>query len=380
LADAAGLALELSGTTIQCLISRSQRTSRLGAPDTLSLTLRLRHTTDLGTGVSIRRRSFAVVNFIQIHGQGIWDDEVFWAGRLQLEACGWLLTLDQRKDLSDVIESLDAGGGFALTHAACIERTDGGYFDVAAADDIVDVLYALMSFACGRNVSFVLDAGANEAGQQTWRRWLIPSVDAWTDASTWFDAQRPHQLNAMFARLVLRWADIGWRHAVQLGIYWYVLAMQNASTAESSIVLAFTGLELVGWFWLVELEESQSAAAFDKLGAAERLRRLLRRVGVTLSIPSALVRLVAHASSANWSDGPGALADLRNSSVHPKRRARVFDAPDDVVWDASTLARWYLELSLLALLGHEGTYLNRTARPASYGLEYVPWTVNQATE
>jgi hypothetical protein len=131
---------------------------------------------------------------------------------------------------------------------------------------------------------------------------------------------------------------------------------------------------------LVELERAHSVSAFDGKDAAERLRFLLRRAGVDLSIPAGLPILGAHAATAGWADGPAALAVLRNSAIHPRRRGRVFDAPDPVRWEACTLALWYLELSLLALLGHKGTYVNRIERRTSFGLEYVPWAIEETPD
>lgn len=365
----------LDGAQVECLVSSFAHERQRGAPPVLRATLRLRGTTDFGIGTSLRRVTFGVVNFTDFLGTWLEDARGGWSGRLQLEAAGWRVVVDQRRDLGAVTEQLEQEGGFAITHVGSLERIDGSAFDIAEADGVLDALYSLFSFARGHTVSLVLLEGTDDAGSRTWWRWIVPSVDAWCDPLTWFDRQRPDGLSSMFETLLGRWSDEGWRRAVQLAVYWYVLALQNASTADSSIVLAFTGLDLVAWFWLVELESKFAAAAFDKTGAAERLRRLLERIGVEPAIPTDLPNLMSHAVAEGWADGPAALAVLRNSAVHPKRRARVFDAPDEALWEASTLATWYLELGLLALLGHEGTYINRVTRRTNYGLEYVPWAV-----
>jgi len=372
--------VSVNGTRVECLVSNFLDSWKTGEGRTLQLTLRLRGTTDFSDGSRLRRLTFGIVNFTDFLGRHLADTKSGWAGRLILEAGGWRITIDGRRDLREVTKRLDDEGGFAVTHAGCLERSDGAMFDIQAADGVMDALYLLLSFARGHSASLVLHRGEDESGSRAWWRWLVPSVEAWSDPLTWFDEQRPDQLNAMFSTLVDNWSDAGWREAVQLGVYWYVLALQNAPTADSSIVLAFTGLDLVGWFRLVELEHAHSVAEFDKKEAAERLRHLLRRSGVPLEIPAALSTLAAHAAKEGWADGPAALGVLRNSAVHPKRRARAFDAPDRVRWEACTLALWYLELALLALLGHGGTYINRTERPTSYGLEYVPWGTKEGLE
>jgi hypothetical protein len=373
--------LSVDGSRVECLISNFFDSWKAGEGRTLNLTLRLRDTTDFGDGTGLRRITFGIVNFTDFIGRNIGESKSgWWAGRLVLEAAGWRVTIDGRRGLGDLARRLDEEGGFAITHAGCLERADGAEFDVTAADDVADAVYLLLSLARGHTVSLVLHRGEDESGARVWWRWLVPSVDAWSDPPTWFDEQRPDQLNEIFSTLVSNWSDAGWREAVQLGVYWYVLALQSASTADASTVLAFTGLDLVGWFWLVELERTHSVSSFDGKDAAERLRFLLRRAGVDLSIPAGLPVLAAHAATAGWADGPAAIAVLRNSTVHPKRRGRVFDAPDPVRWEACTLALWYLELSLLALLDHKGTYINRIERRTSFGLEYVPWATEETPD
>lgn len=374
------VSLSVGGSRVECLISSFSDSMKAGQGRTLNLTLRLRDTTDFGDGARLRRITFGIVNFTDFIGRNIGDSRSGWAGRLVLEAGGWRVTIDCQRALGDLARRLDEEGGFAITHAGCLERLDGAEFDVAAADGVADALYLLLSLARGHAVSLVLHRGEDESGARVWWRWLVPSVDTWSDPPTWFDEQWPDQLNGIFSTLVRNWSDAGWREAVQLGVYWYVLALQSASTADASTVLAFTGLDLVGWFWLVELEGTHSVSSFDGKDAAERLRLLLRRTGVDLSIPAGLPVLAAHAAAAGWADGPAALAVLRNSTVHPKRRGRVFDAPDPVRWEACTLALWYLELSLLALLGHNGTYINRIERRTSFGLEYVPWATAETPD
>jgi hypothetical protein len=202
---------------------------------------------------------------------------------------------------------------------------------------------------------------------------LNPTADSWSDPLTWFNEQAPDELNSLFETMLLRWSDEGWQKAAQLAVYWYVLAQQNAASSDTALVLAFTGLDLVGWFRLVEFDAKYSASALDNANAAERLRRLLDHTGISATLPPKLPKLTAHAAAMGWSDGPAALAALRNATVHPRRRERVFDSPDEVRWEALKLALWYFELSILALLGHQGTYINRIEHKTSHGLEYVPW-------
>jgi hypothetical protein len=359
---------------VECSVGRFLDSCHAPGAATLTVIMRPTDTVTFGSGAALQRVTFGVANFVDYVGSVLKEGGRGWRGRLKLEAEGWTVTLDARPDLKEIVGALEEQGGYAVTHAGCLERSDGAAFSAEDATGVVDALHLLLSAARGHTVSLILESGEDERGARVWSRWINATVDAWSDPLTWFDEQRPEQLAPMFAKIVARWADDGWRKAAQLAVYWYVLALENASNADTSIVLAFTGLDLLGWFQLVELEQAFSASKFDAEQADERLRRFLRRIGVDAAIPPALTALSRHAATEGWCDGPKALAVLRNATVHPKRRARAFDAPDEARWEASTLSLWYLELGLLHLLGHEGVYVNRIRRKAEPGLEYVPWS------
>ncbi len=363
----------IDGTQVQCLVANFEGTTHVDGRRELSAVLLPVDTNDFGSGEVLSRITFAVVNFDEYLGDPISNQGGSWCGRLVLVAKGWRVTLDQRQDLRDMFAILKAEGGFAHTHAGSLEHSDGSPFSVRDAQIVLDVLYFLLSFARGHDVSLVLHRGEDALGSKKWWRWLNANVDAWCNPPTWFDKQRPEQLDAMFKELLEGWSDEAWRKAMWLAVHWYRLAQQNSSTDEAAIVLSFTGLDLLSWFRLVEVDAQFTATLFDGLPANQRLRLFLEGIGVTTGIPSDLPDLAAHATREQWRDGPACLAALRNAAVHPRRRGKVFDAPDRVRWDASKLALWYLELGLLSMLGHNGTYINRVARRTGHGLELVPW-------
>jgi hypothetical protein len=191
-----------------------------------------------------------------------------------------------------------------LTHAGRVERSDASAFSIDQVDDALDALYLLLSFARGRNVSLVLHRGEGAAGERRWWRWLNATVDPWSKSHTWFDQQRPEQLSAMYSTLLTRWQDEDWRKPMQLGVYWYKLAQQNASTSEAAIVLAFTGLELVSWFHLVELTQKYTPSKIDNEDAAQKLRLFLTEIKVDVAIPPTPSDLTAYSATRGWADGP----------------------------------------------------------------------------
>jgi hypothetical protein len=102
---------------------------------------------------------------------------------------------------------------------------------------------------------------------------------------------------------------------------------------------------------------------------------MLSEAAVPLDVPRCLEDLAAFASTDSpgkpiWADGPQALTEIRNSLVHPTKRMRALDLPDGVMSNAAILGIWYLELSLMFLLGYDDVYVSRVG---AWSKGPVPW-------
>ena len=64
-----------------------------------------------------------------------------------------------------------------------------------------------------------------------------------------------------------------------------------------------------------------------------------------------------------------ALTKLRNNAVHPKKAP----VPAGAYYEAWELARWFIELSVLSVIGYQGNYANRLVREFEGQVEVVPW-------
>jgi len=91
---------------------------------------------------------------------------------------------------------------------------------------------------------------------------------------------------------------------------------------------------------------------------------VLSLLSIPLDVPATLRDLALVAKAQGWT-GPAAMTEVRNSIVHPDQRSR--GKLDDVLWDTSLLAVRYVELILLALLGHNGLYASRVDLPQVLG-------------
>jgi hypothetical protein len=187
-----------------------------------------------------------------------------------------ILIAPARSSERDLQESLDANGGYAITHVVEVTRPSGRGFTPDEALSFIQEVYWFFSFARKSWTSPVLYAG-HEKGKLCWERWEQPFyIDPWSP--------HPRQLtekilNAMLSGFLRMWRNVDWRKPLESGVRWYLEAV-NHRTPASALVIAQTALELLAWVYVVEHKHMVSRDGFDKLPAADRLKILLSQCGV----------------------------------------------------------------------------------------------------
>ena len=144
-------------------------------------------------------------------------------------------------------------------------------------------------------------------------------------------------------------------------------------TADLTLVLGQTILELVSWVLLVEELGTRSSVGFNGVRASDRLRELLDWIGIGYQVPASLPALKAEAPQRDWKDGPHAIAEMRNSLVHPNRRQGLTSTPVHARIELQELVMWYVELALLRLIDYQGGYMNRLGKKVRGVVDDVPW-------
>jgi hypothetical protein len=329
-----------------------------------------------------------IVNFHDVIGSNV------------MEAENWKLTLYQLPTTTEHIEQLICQSGFAITHAAKLERSDGKTFTGTEAIKFLDLCYWFFSFARGFRVPIILLVGYNSENECVWQYWVSRAGFSWKGVDSWF----PKHESGALAQLLpgfLRWWKSWDKGIANRALHWYLESNINAGRLEGSIVLTQVALELIAWTLFVEQEKVFSKTAFDKLKASGQLRHLLSKFSISEKLPPdwevepintsdaipelyadcspqpLLPNLVAIANQQDnkWVDGPHAFTVSRNRIVHPKKNKKDSNASSNATLDASNLGRWYLELVLLALCDYQGKYINRLLIPHQ-NAEVVPWIQN----
>lgn len=322
-------------------------------------------------GRPLNRVVFGIVNFHDVLGRLVRFGDGVQRRRLVLEGKPWRVIVDACPDVSATIKELESEGGYAITHDAQLQRLDGQPFTRIQAERFLDGFTHYLWFARGLRASPFLPVGFDDSDAPVWTRWEMRSLDRWATPYSWVDKiEGAGSLESAFRGFVKRWRSTRWRDPMILAINYYLDA-NSPSTINSGLVSAQIALELLAWTYLVEDQKLMSESDFDGR-FSDTLRLLLKQFNLELAIPPGLARLRRAAAARNWTDGPHALTSLRNEVVHLRRRTNA----EFPVWiDAWRLATWYLELVLLALLGHEGTYSSRLRDDHWVGqIENVPWS------
>lgn len=316
---------------------------------------------------------------------------------------GWTIDIDARENLREVWEQSKRQESYAFTHVGRLRKTDGSSFHFDQAQDILNMLYWFLSFMTGRRVGVVLPVGYEKSSQPpVFMRWDCRVTQVAKGSMGWYDETHSADgLAGMFRSFQELWRDAFWKEITLRTIYTYTHAQEGT---WADVLMAQSSLETLAWAVLVEKKGQRmiadpqhrlSKSQFEKLNAADRLRKLLRWAGATCSPPSAsdllgpaALHLIGDPCNL---DGPRAVTWTRNKIAHPKPNGASMP-PSGSYFECGWTLLGYIELTMLKLLSFHGFYADRMERYApeygSFGnrkpywrganMREVPW-VTQTT-
>jgi hypothetical protein len=276
----------------------------------------------------------------------------------------WMAEILPLPDIKNRTRKLKETGGFAVTHAIRLTRTDGRLFDWASAKPPLERLVWFLSFACGRHVGLAYPQALAPDGTTIWNCYSVDYVDAWKGVRSAFDVHHGEMLRILWPAFARNHSIDAFRRAV----YWYIKANYIEAGADGSIILIQAALEILPFHVLVTERGALDSNGFEKVKAVNRIRLLLDRIGVPLTIPPELKLTGTSAKSNNW-DGPNTLVSARNALVHPGGQNKPTPPETEVL----TLGLHYGELILLGLCGYNGSYSKRCKNSHIGEVEPVPW-------
>lgn len=331
---------------------------------------------------------FLLPNFSQPMGAGVrYPGGGFRPVRLVLKGGGWIITLDAADEQSEVEKYLKANSGYGIMQVGRLEKEDQSPFTAEEAKAALRALAWYVSFAAGRWTGPCLPTGFDAGGKPVWEVWDCNRTVPFQHRVSWLDHNHCDQFEEPFPGFMKLWFDDTWEEVIRLAIHWYIEANEQAGSIEGSIVLTQTAFELLASAVLADHNGRLSQKGHDKITAAERIRLLFSWAGIPTGIPDELGDLVKLAKSYQdfmvnkTPDAAAAMTTIRNTITHPtrKNREKFGKHSYEARGDAWTLGLRNLELCLLKLFEHQGTYADRTTRKRQTTrkwqgeVEPVPW-------
>lgn len=289
-----------------------------------------------------------------------------------LKSSEWQITIQPINEFSNIVKNLEAFGGYAITHAAKLERVDGKQFLPTEAIEILEALFYFLSFARGIWSGVILPIGINNEGSKVWQGQILTKTDSWREAvrsgSSSKYAQRFYEV---FPGFINKWKLEDYKEALRIAIDWYIQGNNKGVNVEGSIILAQSGLELL---CSIMLDECTKEELLNKCGKKKiedvsffaKIEKLLAQLEVYLDVPvelgtgslrGAVEQLELKCKDKDKWTAPRALATLRNKLTHSndKNRKELVDTfkGTQLRGEALYLSLWYIEILLLKLFGYE---------------------------
>jgi hypothetical protein len=319
---------------------------------------------------------YATEDYVLMHGETLREGATR-CGRAVLKADGWRISIAATSRTRELCKALESQGGYVITHVGRIEREDGAAFTSESLEGLLGGFHHFLSFALGRWAGLALTVGFDADGGRCYEEWgLRQTADGeWRGASSWLDRHHAEVLSETFPGFMALWTNSLWNQPLRHTLYWYMGACDRriGIGTDTGLIIAQAALEVLAWTHCVLDKKLASRKEFKPggLSAAGKLRLLLTSLGVPLAIPAHFSGLQG-AGRGKWKDGADAIAGIRNSLVHP-------DSPTtfggQAYYEAWRLSLWYIDMVLLRLCGHTGSYSNRLASQRSVGqVEQVPWS------
>jgi len=316
----------------------------------------------LGDPAALEQVTFLVPNGWTGHdGTGICDPDdpgLAWRGRTEVAGGGWTVAFDRYLAMDTAAwNELRNSGGHRFTHSGRLARADGSVFTGDEAFEALDRVRMGLNLALGRRLTCALPVGWRD-GRPVWCRWRSARVDGYRDVSQWLDdTTSSRQVGEVVSRVLDFTADPVSKESLRHAISYYVAANVDVDV-ELSVSVPVSGLQLLAFLRFVTQRGTYSRSQWKQMDTEEQIRLLVEEIGIETPVPaqfshlaSAQARLASTGAPAR--DALGVIVKMRNIVTHPTRDQPGIFSPYEW-WEAGMLARYWLCLSLLNMVGYQG--------------------------
>jgi len=214
-------------------------------------------------------------------------------------------------------------------------------------------------------------------GARVWELWSPWRCDTFRSIEAWWDTHQSDELAAFATQFLGAWTDPDRHDSTRHVAHHMIESNEPATTLEARIMLVGAALEYLSWVTHV-LSGLRSASEHGKRSAAENLRELLSKAGITADVPAELPVVERLRVETLRQDGPEAVAWVRNRLVHPKDAKEPYEL-EHLVLQTWQLLMQYGELLLLRHVGYTGSFCRRFP-PGRWAHDSspVPWAAQNS--
>ncbi|MEM7087806.1 MAG: hypothetical protein AAF489_16610 [Bacteroidota bacterium] len=330
--------------------------------------------------IPVESISFAIPNLISFRGATVAtkDDGLSFANvRTTFENKDFIIILDKSPDYIKRREKLYDEGGYFLFYAGSLAKREGN-LNLTESRELFFCFDIFLTFLQGQRAKTVFHSGLFE-DERAWTDYSNYRIQSFKSTFSWTLYHSSDGLSDLFNNFYSLWKGSSQGKDFLISVvHWYIEANNNSGYTEGSIILSQVALELL-YNWLVVekygLLHGKDAAS---ISASNKIRLLLSKLDISTKVPHDFIHLKRFVDSeADLTDAPDCITTIRNALVHSQieKREKILKISLDIKLEALQVSLWYIELSLLYILGYEGKYSNRCIKkPFPMDREMlVPW-------
>ncbi|WP_439559251.1 hypothetical protein [Dyadobacter sp.] len=329
----------------------------------------------------VEKITFVIPNLKSISGEAVsWDGNYYSNKRLTLDNMDYSIILEENVAYKESKDQLQNTGGYCIQYyGEAVKKA--GLFTYSEATSLAQSLSTFLSFIVGRRTSLLFLTGMSRKSN-VWNDFSTNIVDRYKPVSSWYHRDKQMDLKALWKTFSFIWNDQKQVSNLKNVISFYLESNCNKVFIENCIVLSQAAMELI-YNW--EFVEKGLGKETDY--AQVKLTKLVENLMLSTDIPQSLNYLKQLENvvfvDKLFSPRPKitlaaeAFLEIRNAIIHGNtwRRENLGKISTHARIDAWILGNWYIELSILKILGYNGLYNNRTvSMKIDYSsMEPVPW-------
>lgn len=321
--------------------------------------------------IPVVKIKFAIPNMKEFHGENIQDIKKFYSGRMEFKTDKYTLLIDKLPDYKERQESLKLSGGFNILYTGEIIFCKPKNLNEVRKEFLLVNTY--LSFISGREVSCLFFTGTAKE-KIVWQDYSFYNNDPFRFSQSW---SKSFIVGDAFINLYKGMYDL-WneeKNFIRSAINWYLEANTRPLKPDSALIITQTALELIYNWLIVENEELIRGPDTVNISASNKIRLLLSRISVSAKFPDNLPYLREYAKSNNIPDAVEVIVRYRNYIVHSQKekRTKILEFSPRLKFEAVQLSLYYIEVSLLFILGYKGKMYSRCSNQE----EETPWKANR---